>query len=172
MDHLKSLYGNLLHISSIFTFCFLAPRHVGSQFTEQGLNRNPGTGRWILNHWTTGEVQEFSSISVFAGGEGRQVSPAPALLPGSPAWVSKSPRAYSLPHLGSSPCTRPWGQMASFSCRSLWHGSQIGVFQFFLLPGAECSSVPAAHACCSGLEPSAAAGHRPHFCLCGSQSLT
>ena len=93
---------------------------------------------------------------------GRQMSLPPALLPGSPAWVSKSPRAYSPPHLGSSPCTRRWGQMARFSGRRPWHGSQIGVFQFLLLPGAECSSAPTARACCSGPEPSAAAGHTTH----------
>ena len=40
-------------ITSIFMFWFLAPRHVGSQFADQGLNPNP-PGDWKVKskHWT------------------------------------------------------------------------------------------------------------------------
>ena len=174
MDHFKSLYENLLQHYFRFYVLVFGPKACGISVCRPGIEPEPTRGLegevLTLHSLLWGPSWEFSSHSVFAGGGvrvGRQVSPPPAFLPGFPAWVSKSPRAYSLLHLGSSPCTRPWGQMGSFSCRRLWHGSQIGVFQFLLLPAAECSSAPAARACCSGPAPSAAAGHRPHSCLVG-----
>ena len=33
----------------------VAPRHVESQFPDQGLNPCPCIGKWILKHWTTRE---------------------------------------------------------------------------------------------------------------------
>ena len=33
----------------------VAPRHVGSQVPNQGSNRAPCIGRWILNHWAPGK---------------------------------------------------------------------------------------------------------------------
>ena len=56
VDHFKILYWICYNIASVVCFGFLALRHMGSYFPNQGSNLNPCIGRWSLNHRTTREV--------------------------------------------------------------------------------------------------------------------
>ena len=56
VDHFKSRYWICYNIASVVCFGFLALRHVGSYFPNQGSHLHPCIGRWSLNHRTTRKV--------------------------------------------------------------------------------------------------------------------